>query len=236
MNNSVTLRHWLSSGWRTFTNNLLCVGSIAFIYTLLSWSHRLADYPPYGPSIYYCFVFFIQDPFCLGWAYVCLRIVRGERPQVADVFIAFRRLGPVLLASLVVHSVTVLGLLLFVVPGIVWGLKYGFSLMVVVDRRYSVIDALRMSAQLTYGYRKKLFGLFVIATAASAACIPWMQSVRNMSHGGDVDFRALIARLTPYVMYCLVVLPWLMCAAATAYDELLRRYEQRRELGEEESP
>lgn len=51
------------------------------------------------------------------------------------------------------------GFLLLVVPGVIWGLKYGYAGFLVVDRKLDPIEAIRESGRLTQGEKGQLFKL-----------------------------------------------------------------------------
>lgn len=54
-------------------------------------------------------------------------------------------------------AVTILGLILFIVPGIILGIMFGFSLYSVIDKGLLPMEALRYSALITKGNRWKIF-------------------------------------------------------------------------------
>jgi uncharacterized membrane protein len=66
-----------------------------------------------------------------------------------------------LLASIVVGLIVVAGLILFIVPGIVWALRYMFVPYLVVDRGLGVRDALTESSRITYGHTWELLLLIL---------------------------------------------------------------------------
>jgi len=51
------------------------------------------------------------------------------------------------------------GLVLLIVPGIIWGIKYMFAPYIVVDRGAGVGDALKESGRITYGHKWQLLWL-----------------------------------------------------------------------------
>jgi uncharacterized membrane protein len=51
----------------------------------------------------------------------------------------------------------VVGLLLLIVPGVIWGITYSFALFGVVDKQMSVKDALAFSKKITEGKKWALF-------------------------------------------------------------------------------
>lgn len=59
--------------------------------------------------------------------------------------------------SVLVGAAVILGLILLIVPGIIIGIAFGFSLYIVIEQELSPLDAMRASAALTKGHRWDLF-------------------------------------------------------------------------------
>ena len=57
-----------------------------------------------------------------------------------------------------------LGTLLFIIPGVIWSLKYYFVFSLVIDKNMSPIEALRESAKMTEGLKWDLMGFLFVVT------------------------------------------------------------------------
>ncbi len=99
----------------------------------------------------------------LGWLRVSLEITRGVKPEVADLFRA-QGYGPYLLASILFGIGFYIGLILLIVPGIIFACVFGFYGFVIAERGdgVGVTESLQRSADITRGYRWQLFGLGVV--------------------------------------------------------------------------
>ena len=64
-----------------------------------------------------------------------------------------------LLAHILYSAIVTVGLILFIVPGIVWAVQFQFFGLCIVDQGLGPIDALRRSSEITRGSRWQLFGL-----------------------------------------------------------------------------
>jgi hypothetical protein len=112
----------------------------------------------------------------LGWFRVALEVTRGVRPEVGDVFRA-EGYGPYIVASIVFGIGFFIGLLLLIIPGIVFAVVFGFYGFVAAERGNEAIamDTLRRSAEITRGHRWQLFGLalvlFLINVVGVLACL-----------------------------------------------------------------
>ena len=75
---------------------------------------------------------------------------------------ALRRFWTLSLAQISATMRVFFGILLLVVPGILWSLSYALIVPVVLVEGHRAAPSLRRSWDLVKGYRKKLFGIFLI--------------------------------------------------------------------------
>jgi hypothetical protein len=73
-----------------------------------------------------------------------LHEVDGQRPTFGS-FFRFTNVGNVILASLIVGALTAIGLILFVIPGLIVAFLSWWTLQFVIDREESAMDGLRSS-------------------------------------------------------------------------------------------
>src|SRR3989338_6392547 len=64
--------------------------------------------------------------------------------------------------SILVGVIVVIGLILFIVPGIIWALRYLFVPYLVMERKLAPFEALKESARITYGHKWQLLGLLCL--------------------------------------------------------------------------
>jgi len=99
----------------------------------------------------------ISPAIIVGVYQVALRMVRGSE---VDFFMMFDGFGSWLRSLGVVWSlwvITLLGLVLFVVPGVIWRLGLSPALFLVLDSSDGVLATLGQAWRLTYGYKLKLY-------------------------------------------------------------------------------
>ena len=60
-------------------------------------------------------------------------------------------------ATLLFWLIMLVGLILLIVPGIIWSLMFGFAGYLIIDRNLGPIEALKESKRITYGYKWELF-------------------------------------------------------------------------------
>lgn len=102
-----------------------------------------------------------------------LEVADGRRIEVSS-FFRFENLGAVLLAALLVGVGTAIGIVLFVLPGLVFAFFAQFTLFFVIDKRLSPVDAIKASFALVnrdLGTVVLLFlGVYAANLVGSALC------------------------------------------------------------------
>ncbi len=68
------------------------------------------------------------------------------------------------LSSILISLISLAGLFLFIIPGIIWGIKYSQVPYLIVDKNLGVFAALKESARLTYGAKWDLLGFSMFNT------------------------------------------------------------------------
>ena len=99
----------------------------------------------------------------MGLVTISLKFIDNAKPELGDLFsrfhLFFKYLGGNILYILIILG----GLILLIVPGIVWALKFQFFNYFIIDKELGPIEALRRSAAITMGAKWDLFlfGLLV---------------------------------------------------------------------------
>ena len=97
-----------------------------------------------------------------NWMY--LRFMRDERPNVADIFIGFRKnYLNIVLANLLVYAIVGVGFLLFIVPGIIFVCRLTFVPYLVMDKGLDPVAAIEKSWFMTRGHGWRIFGMYLLS-------------------------------------------------------------------------
>ncbi len=105
----------------------------------------------------------------LGYMRLTLRVVDGQQAAVADIF-SCRRLLPRVVLGWVVYILIMLGgLVLLVLPGIIWAIRFQFFAYVIVDEDAGALESLRRSSTITRGETLNLLGFGVVCALISLA-------------------------------------------------------------------
>ncbi len=107
---------------------------------------------------------FVAGPIQYGASWVFLKAVRGERIEVRDIFVVFQRnYWNVVIAHIVVAVIIGMGIIMLIVPGIIFACRLAFVPYLVVDREMDVMEALRVSWDMTRGYGWQIFLMGLLA-------------------------------------------------------------------------
>lgn len=98
----------------------------------------------------------------MGILRIALKITDGTTPEIADLFVFDINFVAYVVASILVTIAVLLGLVFFIIPGIMIALAWGFYGWPIVDRGALVGESINVSANITRGHRWHLLGFFVV--------------------------------------------------------------------------
>lgn len=108
-------------------------------------------------------------PIDYGSAFVFLKAVRNEKFEVKDMFLSFENYLNVVLANLLVWAIIGIGIVLFVVPGIIFACKLAFVKYLVMEREMDPVDAVKESWRMTTGHAWNIFLIGFLAIPIAIA-------------------------------------------------------------------
>ena len=129
-----------------------------------------------------------------GYTNYCLCVQRGLAMPYDSLFDAFPFAGKVILLSVVQGVLIGLGLVLFIVPGVVLAFAYAFALYHLCEEpEIGVTEALRRSRLEMKGYKLQLFSLILsfwplllLAAVVLGACEYFLDGLFPETLGGDL--------------------------------------------------
>jgi len=99
-----------------------------------------------------------------GLYYFFLLKIRGRPATLSDAFAGFSvALVPLMLAGLAVSSLTFLGCVALLLPGIYLAVSYAFTYMLVIDQKLSFWTAMEVSRRVITAQWWRVFGLMLLA-------------------------------------------------------------------------
>ena len=87
----------------------------------------------------------------IGYNKIFLRIYDGETPKFVDIFKEYKTFWKYLGVSIIYPLVILGGLILTIVPGIIWAVRFSFSSIIVIDTKSGPVAAMKESYAITKG-------------------------------------------------------------------------------------
>jgi len=104
----------------------------------------------------------------MGWNRIALDLFDRGSSEFNRIFVTFPLFFTYLIGGILFSLIVSVGMILFIIPGIIWALKYGFFDLEIIDTGCGPMEALSKSGHLTYGHKWHLF-LFVLIYMALIA-------------------------------------------------------------------
>jgi uncharacterized membrane protein len=150
-----------SRGWTIFKENiglLLGVHVIALCIEFLP--QLLLGDSPGVKAVVVIFSLLLTFVTALGLVRIGLNLVDGEDANLADLFSCAHLVFKYLIAS-VLHGILILaGILLLIVPGLIWAAQFSQWPYLMVEHEMGPIEAMKESSRITRGTRGKLILLY----------------------------------------------------------------------------
>jgi uncharacterized membrane protein len=105
---------------------------------------------------------FIGPWLTAGLTRIALDYYGGKKPPFETLFTQLKYFWRILGAQILVGLIVAGGLILLIVPGIYWALKYQFTSNIIVDKDLGILEAMGKSGELTKGIKLQLL-LFDLA-------------------------------------------------------------------------
>lgn len=144
--------------------------------------------------------FLLAGPLQLGLCFFFLNLIKGKETRFKLLSEGFKPLVTVLLSYAIITVLTVVGMILLVIPGIIVALGFSMTYYIIAeDPEISFQAALEQSWKLTDGYKMELLEL-------NLRFIPWY-----------------ILGVLCLIVGVLAVIPWHYTALALYYEDLKER-------------
>lgn len=163
----------LSFGWGVMKANLWFFVGVGFVFLIVTYLPLVARVVvkslnlPKASDVTLAILlqvlgWVIHVVVAIGLVKIALSFCDERKPPFATLFDAWdcfwRYLGAGILYCLIVLG----GLILLIVPGIVWAVKFSLCFYFVIDKGLGPIQALKASSRATMGVKWQLFGFFLL--------------------------------------------------------------------------
>jgi len=215
----------LRFGWNTTKSNLgILIGfSIAtlIIFRIPSIISNIAPENIFLGTISFVIAAVLYLVVTMGMIKTALRLCDQEKARFSDFFSQYHLFFRYFFAIVLWGLITWVGMILLIIPGIIWGIKYFFCDYFVIDKKSKPIEALKQSAAITRGIKWQLFVFFVaIGFIGILGALPYLISL-------FVTFPAFMLVLDGLFLSVgsLIALPINTLATAFVYRKLLAQTE-----------
>lgn len=164
---SFSRKEALIYSWNTFKKNwkfllgiIVIVAAVNFVPSL--FQDQIKESFPAVNLVISIVLWFIQLVFSIGLIVISLKYIDRKKPKFEDLYIHYRLFINYFVGSLLYGLIVLVGLILFVVPGIIWAIKFHFYEYFIVDKKMGPLEALSASGKITKGNKWNLFLLGLI--------------------------------------------------------------------------
>ena len=208
-----SIKQALSKGWQTYKANFGFLAVTFILYLLIyglfsgiqSYFSKQESILAIILALISMYVSFLLQ---IGWVRIGLRLLNGESAEYEDLLRGNDRIISYFLGNLLVGVIVCAGLILLIIPGFYWALKYMYVPYLIADRKLKVNDAMKLSATMTKGVKWQLIGY------------------------GFVQIGLIIAGAIAFLIGLIAVLPTLWLASLAIYQQLLSCIENQNSLGQ----
>ena len=162
MQKKFSINETIQFGWQTLRKNLGFWISLLIIVGLLFTIPDVIANQVRKESHFFGFIidvlsFVLSILISIGLIKISLRFCDQEKGKFSDLFLWYPLFFKYLFSSILYGLIVVFGLVLLIVPGIIWAIKFFFYDYFIVDKGVGPIEALKRSSALTKGIKWDLF-------------------------------------------------------------------------------
>ncbi|MGL4229332.1 MAG: hypothetical protein ACRCR3_11930 [Tannerellaceae bacterium] len=164
MNKELTVGYILKSSWIAVKANIWILSGLFFVYMVLSQVIQLFAGSNYASLRFIFFniaVYVVTLLFYGGYIKNIMQAFNGDEPQFKAFGEMSGRILNLFISSILFIIAAVIGLALFIIPGIYIMLRLQFYLIAIVDKNMNPIEALQYSWKITKGHAWKLFLIYL---------------------------------------------------------------------------
>ncbi len=155
-------REAIDFGFNIAKKNILFFIGIFVIWILVSFisssiQNGLSSQKQYFFSFLFGLVAWVATSILsMGIINVMLEFVDGKKPELKDLYYK-KKVFNFILASILRPLIVIAGLILFIIPGVIFAIKFQFSEYLIVDKKMDAIESLQASWEMTKGVKWNLF-------------------------------------------------------------------------------
>ena len=156
-------------GWNTTKNHLgFFIGLMiiaGLIFVVPGTLGQLTKHSTPGLSIIFSIAsFFLHIVIGMGLIKIVLKFCDNDKTELPDLFSCSHLFFKYLFGSIIYGLIVSAGMILLIIPGFIWAIKFYFFSYFIVDKNLGPIEALKRSSAITEGTKWDLllFGLLLL--------------------------------------------------------------------------
>ena len=166
-NKNFSMSEAVDFGWNTMKSNIgffICLLIVAgLIYTIPdAIVEILVEDALFLAIIIWIASFVLSMIIGMGLIKISLRFCDGEKGEFSDLFSCYPLFINYLVSSILYGLIVMVGLILLIIPGIIWAIQFCFYEYLIVDRGFGPVDALKKSSEITKGVKWDLFAFGIL--------------------------------------------------------------------------
>ncbi|MBN2167610.1 MAG: hypothetical protein JW738_00070 [Actinobacteria bacterium] len=200
----------ISYGWESFKDNagfLILTALVAMLLQGVTNSPYSAFGNNTGALIVMSILVFIVEIaisvfVSMAWIRVGLKLVSREKPDFPDWYMSYEKFWNFLAGQILFGLIVVGGLILLIVPGVIWAIKYQFFGFLILDRDMDAVEAIKKSGEMTKGVKGELFLYWLAVIGINilgflVCCVGTLVSVPITYVAHAYVYRSLLATEVP---------------------------------------
>ncbi len=201
MEPNLAIGHVLSRAWEAFKTRPGLILAAALIAAILGSPSVIVDDDSGLSWAAELLQFFLGPPLAAGMCMLLLNVVRGNEPDIGNIFDGFRRYGKSMGVYYMYAIIVVLGFVALIIPGIIALVGLLPAVYMVLDKDYDAVDTIKKAWEMTNGHKGDLFVLGIILVLIT------------------------LAGLFAFIIGVFFTYTFTLVAQAVVYDELLKAEE-----------
>ena len=206
---------WFREGWNTYLDYFLEIVPVLLIFKaltfgipLLIWKFSQKQWAAYP------YMLLIAVPLEIGLNLYFIKLARNEKASLGDIFKGFEIYKNAILVSVIYGLMVMGGTLLLIIPGIIIAIIYAFSVYAVIDKKISIMESFKYSAQITSNYRFKILSIFLMTISVHLLT----PGIIKFEMGKTIyQLNFTLSAIIGYALITLIFIPWLKMSLAKAY-------------------
>lgn len=162
-----SIKESIKYGWAKFKSNI----SISLLATLLLLGAGSLSLDGHGIQSFFfnvalgAFLLILR----IGYTKIFLKLHDDESVKFTNIFEEYKLFFPYLGVTILTFLAVVGGLILLIIPGIFWAVRFSLSSIIVVDKNIGPIMAMKESYAMTKGLFWKLLGFWIVIALINLA-------------------------------------------------------------------